>query len=128
MSQESAASAMGISGATLSAWRKGKYAGDNAKVETLVSEFLSRQRAILREIKTLKYNFDFVETSVYDAIRKGGELTEARGDIRPVLVRSGISKTTALAHIKEQKQSAMFVEVYKGIRKNRFLSKICKAA
>lgn len=71
MSQESAASAMGISGVTLSAWRKGKYAGDNAKVETLVSEFLSRQRAILREIKTLKYNFDFVETSVYDAIRKG---------------------------------------------------------
>lgn len=128
MSQEAAASAMGISGAALSAWRKGKYAGDNAKVEALVSEFLSRQSAMVKETNAFKRDFDFVETSVYEAIRKGVELTEARGEIRPVLGRSGIGKTTALAHIREQKQSAIFVEVYKGIRKNRFLAKICKAA
>ncbi len=128
ISQEAAASAMGISGSALSAWRKEKYAGDNARIEALVVEYLGRQVATATEIRAFKRDFDFVETSVYTDIRKGIELAETRGEIRPVVGRSGIGKTTALARIREEKQSAIFVEAYKGIRKNRYLAKICKAA
>lgn len=128
ISQESAAAAMGISGSALSAWRKDKYAGDNARIETLVVEYLGRQVATAVEVSAFKRDFDFVETSVYDKIRIGVDLAEARGEIRPVLGISGVGKTTALEHIRDEKQTAIFVQVYKGIRKNRFLSKVCKAA
>lgn len=128
ISQEAAAAAMAISGSALSAWRKEKYAGDNARIEALVVEYLGRQVATAVEVGTFKRDFDFVETSVYDLICTGVNLAEARGEIRPVLGDSGIGKTTALLHIREEKQTAIFVQVYKGIRKNRFLAKMCKAA
>lgn len=128
ISQEAAAAGMAISGSALSAWRKDKYGGDNARIETLVVEYLGRQVATAVEVGTFKRDFDFVETSVYDLIRSGVDLAEARGEIRPVLGISGIGKTTALKQIRDEKQTAIFVQVYKGIRKNRFLSKVCKAA
>lgn len=128
ISQEAAAAGMGISGSALSAWRKEKYAGDNARIDALVVEYLGRQVATAVEVGTFKRDFDFVETTVYDLIRSGVNLAEARGEIRPVLGISGIGKTTALKQIRDEKQTAIFVQVYKGIRKNRFLSKVCKAA
>ncbi len=128
ISQEAAAAGMGISGSALSAWRKEKYNGDNARIDALVVEYLGRQVATAIEVGTFKRDFDFVETTVYDLIRSGVDLAEARGEIRPVLGISGIGKTTALKQIRDEKQTAIFVQVYKGIRKNRFLSKVCKAA
>ncbi len=128
ISQEAAAAGMGISGSALSAWRKEKYNGDNARIDALVVEYLGRQVATAVEVGTFKRDFDFVETTVYDLIRSGVDLAEARGEIRPVLGISGIGKTTALKQIRDEKQTAIFVQVYKGIRKNRFLSKVCKAA
>ncbi|WP_299457770.1 AAA family ATPase [uncultured Rikenella sp.] len=128
ISQEAAAAGMGISGSALSAWRKEKYNGDNARIDALVVEYLGRQIATAVEVGTFKRDFDFVETTVYDLIRSGVDLAEARGEIRPVLGISGIGKTTALKQIRDEKQTAIFVQVYKGIRKNRFLSKVCKAA
>lgn len=128
VSQEGAAAAMGISGSALSAWRKEKYNGDNSRVDALVEEYLDRTAATEVEVRAFKRDFDFVPTSVYEKIRSGVELAEARGEIRPVLGDSGVGKTTALLHIREQKQTAIMVQVYKGIRKNRFLGKLCKAA
>lgn len=128
ISQEASASAMGLSGSALSAWRNEKYNGDNNRVEALVAEYLGREAATAAEIKAFKRDFDFVPTSVYEMIAQGVELAEARGEIRPVLGDSGVGKTTALLHIKSEKKTAIMVQVYKGIRKNRFLGKLCKAA
>lgn len=59
---------------------------------------------------------------------KGADLVEAYGDIRPMIGVSGVGKTTALKAIRERKPSAILVQVYKGIRKNRFLAKLCREA
>lgn len=127
VSQSTAAKAMGISGSVLSDWRNDKYKGDNSRIETLVTEFVNRQSAIAIEKETFKMDFDFVETSIFNDIATGAQLAEIRGEIRTVCGDSGVGKTTSLIELQRRKPSSVFIQVYRGIRKNRFLKKICKA-
>lgn len=128
VSQEAAAKTMGISGSALSSWRNNKYTGDNSRMEGLVVAYMNRQDDIQAETTAVKRDFDFVETSVYERIYKGVELADLQGEIRIIVGASGIGKTTALKHIEEIKQNVILIQVYRGMRKNRFLSKLCKAA
>lgn len=127
-SQSEAAKAMGISSPTLSDWRHNKYKGDNARIEALVLDYINRQGAAEREAKAQKSDFDFIETSVYEEIKKGANLAESRGEIRVVVGDSGVGKTKALYALRAAKPSSILVQVYRGMRKNRFLQKLCKAA
>lgn len=127
VSQSAVAKSMGISGSVLSDWRNDKYKGDNYRIEALVVDYIERQSAIASEKTAFKMDFDFVETSVVKNVITGVELAELRGEIRIITGASGVGKTTSLKEIKRRKPSAVFVQVYKGIRKNRFLKKICRA-
>lgn len=90
------AKAMGVSDGALSAWRKGSYKGNNDRIEQLVENYLDREQSVVAEFSEIKSDFDFVETSVYEDVRRGVELTDLRGEIRAVVGRSGVGKTTAL--------------------------------
>lgn len=128
ISQSAAAKAMGLSGPTLSDWRNDKYRGDNSRIESLVADYINRQVNTQAQTSQIKLDFDFVMTSNIEKAFKGADLVEAYGDIRPMIGVSGVGKTTALKAIQEVKPSAILVQVYKGIRKNRFLAKLCREA
>lgn len=128
ISQEAIAKSIGVSGGAISAWRKGAYKGDNDKIERLLMSYLSRLDKEVVEVRSVRKDFDFVETTIYKQIKVGVELADIRGEIRAIIGDSGVGKTTALKRIKEDNQSIIFVQVYRGIRKNRFLQKLCKAA
>lgn len=128
ISQSAAAKAMGLSGPTLSDWRNDKYRGDNSRIEALVADYINRQVNTEAQTSQVKLDFDFVMTSNVTKAFKGADLVEAYGDIRPMIGVSGVGKTTALMAIQECKPSAILVQVYKGIRKNRFLAKLCREA
>lgn len=127
-SQEGVAKAMGISGSILSSWRKGRYNGDNERVENLISAYLTRVEHLAERSKDVKRDFDFVETLVYERVVNGAELAEVRQGIRVVMGDSGVGKTTALEHLKEMNESMILLKAYPGIRKNRVLAKLCKEA
>jgi DNA transposition AAA+ family ATPase len=128
VSQESAARAMGITGGVLSAWRKGRYSGDNERVTKLVEEYLRRQEDVTRELSAFKKDFDFVSTSVFRDIETGVRLADLRGEIRVIVGASGLGKTTALKRMKAGNETIVFVEPYRGIRNNRFMDKLSRAA
>lgn len=127
-SQEGVAKAMGISGSILSSWRKGRYNGDNERVENLIGAYLVRVENLAEKSKDVKRDFDFVETSVYERVVNGAELAEVRQGIRVVMGDSGVGKTTALKHLKEMNESMILLKAYPGIRKNRVLAKLCREA
>lgn len=127
-SQEGVAKAMGISGSILSSWRKGRYNGDNERVENLIGAYLVRVEHLAERSKDVKRDFDFVETSVYERVVNGAELAEVRQGIRVVMGDSGVGKTTALKHLKEMNESMILLKAYPGIRKNRVLAKLCREA
>lgn len=127
-SQEGVAKAMGISGSILSSWRKGRYNGDNERVENLIGAYLTRLENLAEKSKDVKRDFDFVETSVYERVVNGAELAEVRQGIRVVMGDSGVGKTTALKHLKEMNESMILLKAYPGIRKNRVLAKLCREA
>lgn len=126
--QSEAAKAMGLSNGTVSTWRRGKYAGDNDRIEKLVSNFLSKFNEIKRELKNYKKDFDFVETSVYRQIETGFTITDLRGEIRVAVGASGIGKTTAIKHLQENDKTIILVEAYRGMQRNRLLVKIANGA
>lgn len=126
--QSAVAKAMNISTSVISDWRAGKYNGNNERIEELVRVYLEKSSTQAVEISSYKRDFDFVHTSIFDMINKGVKLASARGELRVIVGDSGVGKTTALKAIKEADETIIFTEVYRGIRKNRFLSKLCKAA
>lgn len=127
-SQEGVAKSMGLSGSILSSWRKGRYNGDNERVEHLISAYLTRVEHLTEKSKDVKRDFDFVPTSVYGRVVDGTELAEVRQGIRVVMGDSGVGKTTALEHLKEVNESMILFKAYPGIRKNRVLAKLCREA
>lgn len=126
--QTAVARAMNISGATLSAWLNGKYNGNNERIEELVETYLGKVTNKTIEISSYKKDFDFVKTSVFDMIERGVKLALSRGELRVIVGDSGVGKTMALKAIKAADETIILTEVYRGIRKNRFLAKLCKAA
>lgn len=127
-SQEGIAKAMGISASILSSWRKGYYKGDNERIDNLAAAYLNRQENITEKSKGIKTDFDFIPTSVYERVIQGAELATIRHCIRVETGASGVGKTTALNRLKADDDSVILLQAYRGIRKNRVLSKLCKAA
>jgi len=123
------AASINMSVSALNAWIKGTYKGDNARVEKAVSYFLEAQKEAGAETGKFKKDFDFVETEVYSDVRRSVNLAEYRGEIRVITGISGIGKSVALDHIKEERENSMIlVKCYPGIRKNRYMKKLCQNA
>lgn len=127
-SQEGISKSLGVSGSAISSWRKGTYAGDNERIDNLVDAYLKRYENITEKSKGIKMDFDFVPTTVYKNVIKGAELAQVRHCIRVEIGESGVGKTTALEHLKADNESIILLKAYPGIRKNRVLAKLCKAA
>lgn len=127
--QTRVAAAIGISVSALNSWMKGSYKGDNARVEKAIARFMEAQHEAGIEIGAFKKDFDFVETSIYLEIQESANLAEYRGEMRAVTGISGIGKTTAIRKIAADREgSAIFVECYAGMRKNRLMQKMGASA
>ena len=127
--QTRVAASIGVSVSALNSWIKGSYKGDNDRVEKAVSYFLEAQKEAGQETGRFKKDFDFVESEVYQDVRRSVNLAEYRGEIRIITGISGIGKSIAIDHIKEERDSSMIlVKCYPGMRRNRFMKKLCQAA
>lgn len=126
--QTAVAKATGLSSATISQWLHGKYEGTNERIDELVRNYLNKTKVVAVEISNYKRDFDFVKTSIYKEINAAANLALARGELRVVVGDSGVGKTTAIKKIKALDPTIIFVEAYRGIRKNRFLSKLAISA
>lgn len=127
--QTRVANSLGISVSALNAFIQGSYKGDNGKIERAIIRFLESQKEVMAESTKFKKDFDFVETSVYSDVLRSLNLAAYRGELRVITGQSGIGKTFALEHIKEERESSMvLVRVYPGMRKTRFMKKLCQAA
>ena len=123
--QTRVAASISVSVSALNSWMKYTYKGDNAKLEKAVSYFLEAQKEAGAETGRFKKDFDFVETEVYRDVLRSVNLAEYRGEIRPIVGISGIGKTVAIEHIKEDKGAAMIlVKCYPGMRKIRLMKKL----
>ena len=123
------AASINMSVSALNAWMKGTYKGDNARVEKAVLYFLEAQKEAGAETGKFKKDFDFVPTSIYEDILSSVNLAEYRGEIRVITGISGIGKSTAINHIKEERESSLImVKCYAGIRKTRYMKKLCQNA
>lgn len=123
--QTRVAASIGVSVSALNSWMKGTYKGDNAKLEKAVSYFLEAQKEAGAETGRYKKDFDFVETEIYRDVLRSVNLAEYRGEIRPIVGISGVGKSVAIEHIKEDKGASMIlVKCYPGIRKIRFMKKL----
>ena len=123
--QTRVAASIGVSVSALNSWMKYTYKGDNAKLERAIANFLESQKQAGVETSLYKKDFDFVPTEVYHNVLNTVNLCEYRGEIRPVVGISGVGKTVAIEHIKEDKGSALIlVRCYPGIRKIRLLKKL----
>jgi DNA transposition AAA+ family ATPase len=123
--QTRVAASIGVSVSALNSWMKYTYKGDNAKLEKAVAYFLEAQKEAGAETGRFKKDFDFVETDVYRDVLRSVNLAEYRGEIRPIVGISGVGKTVAIEHIKEDKGSSMIlVRCYPGMRKIRLMKKL----
>ena len=121
--------AIGVSVSALNAWMQGSYKGDNGKIERAIARFLETQKEAGSETTRFKKDFDFVETSVYADVLRSVNLAAFRGEIRVITGISGVGKSRSLDSIKGEREASMIlVKVYAGMRKNRFLKKLCEAA
>lgn len=124
--QTRVAASISVSVSALNAYMKGTYKGDNAKIEKAVSYFLEAQKEAGAETGRFKKDFDFVPTSLYEDVLRTVNLAEYRGEIRTITGISGLGKTTAIEHIKQDREASMIlVRCYPGIRKNRLFKKLC---
>jgi len=127
--QTRVAASIGVSVSALNSWIKGTYKGDNDRIEKAVARFLEAQKEAGEETGKFKKDFDFVETKVYHDVLSSVNLAQYRGEIRPIVGVSGIGKTVALKHIKEERDASMIlVKLYPGIRKTRFMRKLSQEA
>lgn len=108
ISQNKAASAIGISPAALSQYKQSKYEGDIAAIESKLREFFDNREAARMICRSVTYAETSVSKGVYQTIRichlKGGLAAEA-GD-------AGIGKTMAARkYVEDYPNSAYYVAV-----------------
>lgn len=108
ISQNKAASAIGVSPSIMSQYRQEKYTGDVAAFEAKLSEFFANNEASKAVYRPVRYAETSVSKGVYGTIRlchlKGGLAVEA-GD-------AGIGKTMAAKkYIEDYPNSAIYVAV-----------------
>jgi DNA transposition AAA+ family ATPase len=116
---------IGKSVATLSQWKSGKYAGDVSAINKSIEAFLEGQA----QVGTIpREDFEFVETEIMRQIKKAAQMCEFGNQMRIMVGRSGIGKTTGLRKYVEQKSGVILVEAYQGITKKKFVEKLARAA
>lgn len=106
-SQTATAKEIGISGATLSLFLKGRYTGDNEEIADSIEQFLfiNHKRDTLArkpEICLELHNTGQILEKVY--------IAQVTGDILLIYGDAGCGKTTALQHYKRNNKNVIYIE------------------
>lgn len=91
---------VGISGAAISQWLKGNYAGDNAKIESLLDSWLLDRETKLAMASGMIDTPDFIPLSVCGRIESLLAYIQVRGSIGVVYGPPGIGKTTTITEYR----------------------------
>jgi len=108
VSQSKVAADLGISPALLSQWLKGKYAGDNDKMEKAVAGYLARQNEVEAQ-EILFYPKGIVETTMTALIRSTAIQAYREGEIAVVYGNAGSGKTSGIKAFAFQNQGTIVV-------------------
>jgi len=108
VSQAKIAADLGISTAKLSQWLKGKYAGDNDKMEKDVAGYLARQSSVeVQEV--LFYPKGIVETTMTALVRSTAIQAYRDGEISVIYGNAGSGKTSGIRAFAYQNQGTIVV-------------------
>jgi DNA transposition AAA+ family ATPase len=108
VSQAKVAADLGVSSALLSQWIKGKYTGDNDKMNAGVSGFLARRRKVERQ-EILFYPKDVVETTMTNLVRSAAIGAYREGEIAVIYGNAGSGKTSGIKAFAYQNQGTIVV-------------------
>ena len=116
MSQAAAAAEIGVSGAALSAWLKGKYKGDSGEVARKCGTWLAAraERAALEA--RLPPPPEWVETSAALKVVSALGYAQIAADLAVVHGAAGAGKTTAAERYARQRPNVWLVRMSRGTR------------
>jgi len=98
---------MGISSTTLSLWKKGTYSGDNSKVESVIENYMNREKE-KTELKIFKATYKNI--TVAQKINIIARRCHLDGKIGMVIGQSGIGKTWAAKYYAKEQLDAVYLE------------------
>lgn len=109
ISQNKAASAIGVSATMLSQYRSGKYNGDIEQLESKLREFFINVEAAKKISRAVTYAETSVSKGVYQTIR----LCHLRGGLAVEAGDAGIGKTMAAKkYVEDYPNSAIYIAVH----------------
>lgn len=109
MSISAVARATGLSNATISTWIRGKYAGDNLKIEEAVVRFLSREKE--RAAKPVDMN-QVVEINALKRVEQVCRFAHIEGELCVITGAPGVGKSIAVKHYGKENDDAILIEVH----------------
>ncbi len=122
ISQNRAAKDMNYSGAALSSYRAGTYAGDVTKLEEAIVKWLAR----LEQAHSRK-TVPVVETDDLRRIVNAISMAHAEKDIALIVADAGSGKSTAAKwYARENERSTILIEVVAGMNKKMMVQEIAR--
>ena len=116
LSQAAAATEIGISGAALSSWLKGRYKGDSRGIARKCGKWIalrSERKALETRLKPAP---EWVETSAANRVMTALAYAQMQSDIAVVHGAAGAGKTTAAERYASERPNAWIVTMNRGTR------------
>lgn len=123
ISQSSLARSIGVSAGALSAWLRGKYTGDAAKISEKVASYLiiQRERAELPQA-----DIRFVRTTIAAKIFEVARIAHLDGEIALVYGDAGLGKTRAVAEYAAANPDVILIEADLGYSAKVLFVELCR--
>lgn len=119
-----AAKSMGLSNATISLWRAGRYKGDNARVAEAVSAWLDR---VAERDEIGAERIPFTETSVSKAVFEVARRAHITSSMYLVCGPSGIGKTRAAKEYARRETDVILIECHRSLRTREMIAELHRA-
>jgi DNA transposition AAA+ family ATPase len=88
----------GISASALNQWLAGKYTGDNAALESLISRWLAARRERQQAMQDFPQAPDYIATLTGETILRALKFAQFGEDISIIYGAAGVGKTAAIMH------------------------------